>query len=56
MSNCAEKGLDMPLAIVIAGEDSSALRELTAVLTGNGYEVQRCSLPDLLGEDLAVPL
>ncbi|MDD2902410.1 MAG: protein kinase [Syntrophales bacterium] len=45
----------MPPAIVIAGEEGSAVRELTAVLTGDGYEVQRRSLEDLLGEDLGRP-
>jgi PAS domain S-box-containing protein len=42
-------------AIVIAGEEGSACRELTAILAGNGYEVRRYALEEALAEGQGLP-
>jgi len=45
----------MDPAIVIVGEAADASRELAEILAGNGYDVQVCSLEEVLGEDLIQP-
>ncbi len=41
--------------IVLAGEVTGASRELAAILAENGYEVQFCSLEEVLAEGLIIP-
>ena len=44
----------MAPVIVIAGEEGSACRELTAILAANGFEVQRYALKEALGDGLGL--